>query len=373
MLCIAHFFFFAQKKNTQGPFTHLTARMLSLLFFGSVYLDALSLKHLKLEMKPVWNSLSCETWSNRKNVLVSVWSFLKVDMCIASPFLLFAQLLFFFLSLQEEKQLWSHPWDAPWPLFQCLLALGRCWPLVSRVACFSTWWRSSRSWQFRYVQGLWSSSLSGSRYLMSSLSLSLSLSLSQIQEVFVSHGLGNTEEEVGVRLFIFFLFTMFQWLRTLKSGLNHFSECSVADGHCVQSWHATTLRLLGLVFQQIHSSSFVQFFFFDLGHCFLFLCFSSPARVAFGGNSKKKKNRPLELSSEVRSEPNMIVHANNNIVSKRGLPLVCFKCGSASPLPVAEEVSSKFQSAHPVCQECFAKGVRVRTREQKQMRTWLPH
>ena len=95
---------------------------------------------------------------------------------------------------------------------------------------------------------------------------------------------------------------------------------------------------------------------------------------SFGGNSKKKKkNRPLELSSEVRSEPNMIVHANNNIVSKRGLPLVCFKCGSASPLPVAEEVSSKFQSAHPVCQECFAKGVCVRTRGQKQMRTWLPH
>ena len=86
---------------------------------------------------------------------------------------------------------------------------------------------------------------------------------------------------------------------------------------------------------------------------------------------KNKKNRPLEWSSEVRSEPNMIVHANNNIVSKRGLPLVCFKCGSASPLPVAEEVSSKFQSAHPVCQECFAKGVRVRTRTrgQKQMRT----
>ena len=54
--------------------------------------------------------------------------------------------------------------------------------------------------------------------------------------------------------------------------------------------------------------------------------------------------------------------------SKRGLPLVCFKCGSASPFPVAEEVSSKFQSAHPVCQECFAKGVRVRTRGQKQMR-----
>ena len=79
------------------------------------------------------------------------------------------------------------------------------------------------------------------------------------------------------------------------------------------------------------------------------------------------------MSSEVRSEPNMIVHANNNIVSKRGLPFVCFKCGSASPLPVAEEVSSKFQSAHPVCQECFAKGVRVRTRGQKQMRTWLPH
>ena len=47
--------------------------------------------------------------------------------------------------------------------------------------------------------------------------------------------------------------------------------------------------------------------------------------------------------------------------SKRGLPLVCFKCGSASPFPVAEEVSSKFQSAHPMCQECFAKGVRVRT------------
>ena len=105
------------------------------------------------------------------------------------------------------------------------------------------------------------------------------------------------------------------------------------------------------------------------GHCFLFLCFSSPARIAFGGNSKKKKNRPLELSSEVRSEPNRIVHANNNIVSKRGLPFVCFKCGSASPLPVAEEVSSKFQSAHPVCQECFAKGVCVRTRGQKQMRT----
>ena len=79
------------------------------------------------------------------------------------------------------------------------------------------------------------------------------------------------------------------------------------------------------------------------------------------------------MSSEVRSEPNMIVHANDNIVSKRGLPLVCFKCGSASPLPVAEEVSSKFQSAHPVCQECFAKGVCVRTRGQKQMRTWLPH
>ena len=71
---------------------------------------------------------------------------------------------------------------------------------------------------------------------------------------------------------------------------------------------------------------------------------------------KKKKNRPLELSSEVRTEPNMIVHANNNIVSKRGLPLVCFKYGSASPLPVAEEVSSKFQSAHPVCQECLRRG-----------------
>ena len=50
-------------------------------------------------------------------------------------------------------------------------------------------------------------------------------------------------------------------------------------------------------------------------------------------------------------------------------PLVFFKCGSASPLPVAEEVSWKFQSAHPVCQECFAKGVHVRTRGQKQMRT----
>ena len=77
---------------------------------------------------------------------------------------------------------------------------------------------------------------------------------------------------------------------------------------------------------------------------------------SFRWELKKKKNRPLELSSEVRSEPNMIVHANNNIVSKRGLPLVCFKCGSASPLPVAEEVSSKFQSAHPVCQECFQRG-----------------
>ena len=31
---------------------------------------------------------------------------------------------------------------------------------------------------------------------------------------------------------------------------------------------------------------------------------------------KKKKDRPLELSGEVRSEPNMIVHANNNIVSR---------------------------------------------------------
>ena len=34
--------------------------------------------------------------------------------------------------------------------------------------------------------------------------------------------------------------------------------------------------------------------------------------------------------------------------SKRGQPLVCFKCGSASPLPVAEEVSSK-SSLHILC------------------------
>ena len=34
---------------------------------------------------------------------------------------------------------------------------------------------------------------------------------------------------------------------------------------------------------------------------------------------------------------------------------------AVTPFPVAEEVSSKFQSAHPMCQECFAKGVRVRT------------
>ena len=36
--------------------------------------------------------------------------------------------------------------------------------------------------------------------------------------------------------------------------------------------------------------------------------------------------------------------------SKRGLPLVCFKCGSANPLPVAEEVSSYSSSnLHILC------------------------
>ena len=119
---------------------------------------------------------------------------------------------------------------------------------------------------------------------------------------------------------------------------------------------------------------FVVIFKNEVRPLFFISLFLVTSARSFRQELKKKKNRPLGLSSEVRSEPNMIVHANNNIVSKRGLPFVCFKCGSASPLPVAEEVSSKFQSAHPVCQECFAKGggggaCSHSRAEEKQMRT----
>ena len=51
-----------------------------------------------------------------------------------------------------------------------------------------------------------------------------------------------------------------------------------------------------------------EIFWCSLRHCYLFLCFSSPARIAFDRNFKKK--------------------------TKQGLPLVYFKCGSASTLPV---------------------------------------
>ena len=55
---------------------------------------------------------------------------------------------------------------------------------------------------------------------------------------------------------------------------------------------------------------------------------------------------------------------SHNFASKRGLAYCSFASSVAVPVPslyVAEEVSSKFQSAHPMCQEFFAKGVRVRT------------
>ena len=72
---------------------------------------------------------------------------------------------------------------------------------------------------------------------------------------------------------------------------------------------------------------------------------------------KDFRNRPLASKVGQRLDISCSIDVTSHyFASKLGLPLVCFKRGSASPLPVAEEVSSKFQVSHPVRQECFAKG-----------------
>ena len=104
--------------------------------------------------------------------------------------------------------------------------------------------------------------------------------------------------------------------------------------------------------------SFLKVFFFcSLGHCFLFLCFSSPARVAFGRKSKKKKNRPLELSSEVRSRPNMIVHANKNIVFEQLHHL---------PDPMKKSGTDRFKSFSESWGECTTETNRPSLQQQRQ-------
>ena len=73
---------------------------------------------------------------------------------------------------------------------------------------------------------------------------------------------------------------------------------------------------------------------------------------SFRQELKKKKKEKSTTGVEQRSSirPNMIVHANNNIVSKRGLPLVCFKCGSAVPVPsLSRKRFHRSSSRHILC------------------------
>ena len=60
--------------------------------------------------------------------------------------------------------------------------------------------------------------------------------------------------------------------------------------------------------------------------------------------------------------------SSHYFASKRGLPPVCYKCGCVNPLPISAETAARYQSVHPLCQECKNKGFSLRTRGERKVR-----
>ena len=48
--------------------------------------------------------------------------------------------------------------------------------------------------------------------------------------------------------------------------------------------------------------------------------------------------------------------------SRAKFPVVCYNCGDVEPLPITAEMKENFQTIHPVCAACKARGVKERTR-----------
>ena len=100
------------------------------------------------------------------------------------------------------------------------------------------------------------------------------------------------------------------------------------------------------------------------------------------GGSIFVPDHPLASKVETRLDISCSTDVTSHyFASKRGLPLVCFKCGSASPFPVAEEVSSYSSSSlHILCAKnalrrgcVFALEGRSRCASDCQTRSWPGH
>lgn len=77
---------------------------------------------------------------------------------------------------------------------------------------------------------------------------------------------------------------------------------------------------------------------------------------------------PLVVKIGVRSDVTCTSDVSTHYYSsKRGFPLVCYKCGSKTPVEIPLAVKVQFQSVHPVCLDCKNHGQSFRTRGQKKL------